>query len=134
MLRFPRLYAAASLKQPGVESLVCEYSRFPRLYAAASLKPVLRNIFGDRAQRFSAALCRGLIEAKEMDLQKLVPIQGFSAALCRGLIEAGPRDWHRQQGDQFSAALCRGLIEALTPRILMVTGGGVFRGFMPRPH
>ena len=58
---------------------------FPRLYAAASLKL-------ERAGRPSAR--RGV----------------FSAALCRGLIEAPrrrrPRGWP----------------------------GGVFRGFMPRPH
>ena len=37
-LRFPRLYAAASLKlQPG-EARTALHGRFPRLYAAASLK------------------------------------------------------------------------------------------------
>ena len=37
--------------------------RFPRLYAAASLKrdPVLDAV--DLGEQFSAALCRGLIEA-----------------------------------------------------------------------
>ena len=87
-------------------------------------------------ERFSAALCRGLIEASRL---RSSPREGyrFSAALCRGLIEARrsvPRcSWRsprfprlyaaaslkqkdiadREIGDVvFSAALCRGLIEA----------------------
>ena len=37
-MSFPRLYAAASLKQRSEPPLVNEPERFPRLYAAASLK------------------------------------------------------------------------------------------------
>ena len=109
---------------------------FPRLYAAASLKPrrPRAHCWGDGA--FSAALCRGLIEAsaparpgwgagtrfprlyaaaslKPSPLavlgQMAVP---FSAALCRGLIEALRIVERHIPGDLFSAALCRGLIEA----------------------
>ena len=36
---------------------------FPRLYAAASLKHRLVVCLADTRSRFSAALCRGLIEA-----------------------------------------------------------------------
>ena len=36
---------------------------FPRLYAAASLKPATCRDAGGSDHRFSAALCRGLIEA-----------------------------------------------------------------------
>ena len=36
----------------------------------------------------------------------------FSAALCRGLIEAGETLRFLGYGNEFSAALCRGLIEA----------------------
>ena len=60
---------------------------------------------------FSAALCRGLIEAR-------VPraiwweMSAFSAALCRGLIEAGGNQRALLPYQRFSAALCRGLIEA----------------------
>ena len=110
-------------------------------------------------------------------------VEGFSAALCRGLIEA-PRPGRRgARAGRFSAALCRGLIEAshykskedqtvhrfprlyaaaslkhlrlrcpsaadksfprlyaaasLKPlqTLLLASGSeGVFRGFMPRPH
>ena len=61
---FPRLYAAASLKL--VSAIACRRSPavgFPRLYAAASLKPVQVRLLGHRVAGFSAALCRGLIEA-----------------------------------------------------------------------
>ena len=36
--RFPRLYAAASLKPLLRATAIAEHYRFPRLYAAASLK------------------------------------------------------------------------------------------------
>ena len=39
-------------------------TRFPRLYAAASLKHRDRRHTGHTHRRFSAALCRGLIEAR----------------------------------------------------------------------
>ena len=83
----------------------------------------------------------------------------FSAALCRGLIEAAgildlhpvargsfPRLYaaaslkHRIAVDDdlddlmFSAALCRGLIEASWARASNDDPIPVFRGFMPRPH
>ena len=83
----------------------------------------------------------------------------FSAALCRGLIEAAPRQGGANAAHPFSAALCRGLIEApraRTTRTGTATGfprlyaaaslkraglapgrqlvQHVFRGFMPRPH
>ena len=62
-VRFPRLYAAASLKLETEDGLAVVDGCFPRLYAAASLK-----LPGDFIERhahlmFSAALCRGLIEA-----------------------------------------------------------------------
>ena len=88
LARFPRLYAAASLKPPGTPRVMTMISfRFPRLYAAASLKPrraVRRRGF---LVVFSAALCRGLIEARIVALARAVDAM-FSAALCRGLIEA----------------------------------------------
>ena len=85
---------------------------------------------------FSAALCRGLIEAfarcrpesrggasfprlyAAASLKPYRHIYGddwmdlFSAALCRGLIEAWPSTACASLRFSFSAALCRGLIEA----------------------
>ena len=61
--------------------------RFPRLYAAASLKPVRGAGVGRGDVTFSAALCRGLIEARRRRRSRTNQT-GFSAALCRGLIEA----------------------------------------------
>ena len=89
--------------------------------------------------RFSAALCRGLIEAtwcarrcttwwcgfpRLYVAASLKPsnwvsmnfgtVGWFSAALCRGLIEAASRPTRGTPAPRarFSAALCRGLIEA----------------------
>ena len=109
---------------------------FPRLYAAASLKPTLRRVPWTEENSFSAALCRGLIEATIMDVGAATGAW-FSAALCRGLIEASrsrcvsngvsrrfPRLYAAASLKRgvvirlilkvirFSAALCRGLIEA----------------------
>ena len=59
----------------------------------------------------------------------------FSAALCRGLIEARPvRPQRLRLSSRFSAALCRGLIEAYARERGLPLGPRVFRGFMPRPH
>ena len=86
-------------------------SGFPRLYAAASLK-------------------------LERHLRRLNPAStAFSAALCRGLIEARPgARGPPGQPRRFSAALCRGLIEASYAGRPPDGRPWVFRGFMPRPH
>ena len=63
MRRFPRLYAAASLKPKSSEACAKAAGRFPRLYAAASLKPDYIDHNRSYGLTFSAALCRGLIEA-----------------------------------------------------------------------
>ena len=64
---FPRLYAAASLKPSDHRTPRKPHSaRFPRLYAAASLKQRLPLEDLSHEQEFSAALCRGLIEARGM--------------------------------------------------------------------
>ena len=64
--------------------------RFPRLYAAASLKLEALLERGGQVQAFSAALCRGLIEAPAAAAMSAA-MSAFSAALCRGLIEAPRR-------------------------------------------
>ena len=86
---FPRLYAAASLKHMGLTrdatlARVC----FPRLYAAASLKLWRSRPWVLTGNVFSAALCRGLIEANTARHRCSARRGRFSAALCRGLIEA----------------------------------------------
>ena len=58
----------------------------------------------------------------------------FSAALCRGLIEAHCHVIAPPYSPEFSAALCRGLIEALNYRRFVNEWLAVFRGFMSRPH
>ena len=98
---FPRLYAAASLKLVRVQAGTRPRQRFPRLYAAASLKPHIPNRIVIHLQTFSAALCRGLIEASDAfrDKEQKEP---FSAALCRGLIEAGhPKPYSDPPPDGF---------------------------------
>ena len=61
---FPRLYAAASLKLGDLDGRPVRHPpRFPRLYAAASLKQRLQHLLRCGREGFSAALCRGLIEA-----------------------------------------------------------------------
>ena len=107
---------------------------------------------------FSAALCRGLIEAAMTVWIAPDDNPPFSAALCRGLIEASNSAVRVRWAFEFSAALCRGLIEARTVSSLHMSKCGfprlyaaaslklpkkesmgriaslVFRGFMPRPH
>ena len=62
--RFPRLYAAASLKRAKGFRISHDWrERFPRLYAAASLKRRPCSWAPRPPVEISAALCRGLIEA-----------------------------------------------------------------------
>ena len=61
---------------------------------------------------YSAALCRGLIEAAAAAGKLRVFPGRYSAALCRGLIEAMPQGCTTNLSLKYSAALCRGLIEA----------------------
>ena len=85
---FPRLYAAASLKRvPEAERGVHLLARFPRLYAAASLK----RPHGGRARRHLRGFPRLYAAAslkRDLLLEAAQPEAAFSAALCRGLIEA----------------------------------------------
>ena len=57
MPRFPRLYAAASLKRHVAPALVRVRLRFPRLYAAASLKLEVDRAVADLV----AAVFRGFM-------------------------------------------------------------------------
>ena len=84
--------------------------RFPRLYAAASLKH--RDACDERVRQraFSAAICRGLIEAWRCGLRRCTRTTGFP----RLYAAASLKHWR-------SSAL------NAVPR-------PVFRGYMPRPH
>ena len=93
--RFPRLYAAASLKQArnpigGTGRQLC----FPRLYAAASLKQPPLRTSSLHVRGFSAALCRGLIEAG-CDLEMAAPTPAgfprlYAAASLKRRRDRGP--------------------------------------------
>ena len=156
--RFPRLYVAASLKHTAPFVEIPRALGFPRLYVAASLKHCSSVAKSLARATFSAALCRGLIEAPGWP--RTIPSnRSFSAALCRGLIEAcpSPPPWRSSPPRfprlyvaaslkrrplplaaparrAFSAALCRGLIEAEHQSAHAPANGQVFRGFMSRPH
>ena len=84
---------------------------FPRLYAAASLKRrPARSAQPLPRRRFSAALCRGLIEA--------MPASGGTPRLAMGF----PR--------LYAAAS----LKLAAGRAVGEGHRRVFRGFMPRPH
>ena len=119
----------------------------PRLYAAASLKRRLGAEQLSLPDQYSAALCRGLIEAP-FSHRPTGRCGRYSAALCRGLIEA-PRGSPSRASARaciprlyaaaslkpqypprpcprlapYSAALCRGLIEASARQSAAVADG-----------
>ena len=107
---------------------------FPRLYAAASLKLHHQNPQELVDDRFSAALCRGLIEARS----RAAPPMGRAGRFPRLYAAASLKHARARGADvaelRFSAALCRGLIEAGIIHLRGLLRFGVFRGFMPRPH
>ena len=155
----PRLYAAASLKRAadcagGVRG-VC----IPRLYAAASLKPASVRNESACCRGYSAALCRGLIEAYPANsaawpARQSIPrlyaaaslklgfclLQAFfwdlySAALCRGLIEARARESRRSSRVRCIPRLyAAASLKRHQPNTAAPSTMQVFRGFMPRPH
>ena len=108
---FPRLYAAASLKrgQRG-DTAPGDLGGFPRLYAAASLKHPVFGPLTRPFRRFSAALCRGLIEARKSQTILLSELNGFPRLYAAASLK--------------HSALSRSARRS----------PWVFRGFMPRPH
>ena len=133
-VRFPRLYAAASLKRFTQAEERGVPGRFPRLYAAASLKrgEGIARLAG-RA-KFSAALCRGLIEASPHGRPARAQACGFPRLYAAASLKRRFRLRDCAPAGAFSAALCRGLIEAGRSRSPRPRPRRVFRGFMPRPH
>ena len=84
---------------------------------------------------FSAALCRGLIEATPLGPRVQAPRVSFPRLYAAASLK--PSFGGRQLTDDdkaFSAALCRGLIEARPNYLDRTSTTVVFRGFMPRPH
>ena len=109
---FPRLYAAASLKPVYGDCMNACIGRFPRLYAAASLKLGHEQLEVLELRLISAALCRGLIEARGprrgwRRVRRGFPRLYAAASLKQAALGSG---WRFDAG--ISAALCRGLIEA----------------------
>ena len=157
-IRFPRLYAAASLKPHTTVAARLAIAGFPRLYAAASLKLHRCAHAAICVILFSAALCRGLIEAPSsprrpsasrwrfprlyaaaslkplMRIPDVVVVGRFPRLYAAASLKhAGCSGAHAVRPG-FSAALCRGLIEAPGLALSAIPGASVFRGFMPRPH
>ena len=112
--RFPRLYAAASLKPRMYQRADHRcHIRFPRLYAAASLKRRRRVEHASRLDKFSAALCRGLIEAPIRAVSTPSwTSPGFPRLYAAASLKPPWVDTCPTMRYRFSAALCRGLIEA----------------------
>ena len=133
--RFPRLYAAASLKHLYLPFDSSRDIRFPRLYAAASLKPILGRHLGNRLPPFSAALCRGLIEAAGRGRGPARGCAGFPRLYAAASLK--PVDSLRFL-DILTKRFPR-LYAAASLKLMNVIRGAfdqrnVFRGFMPRPH
>ena len=133
---------------------------FPRLYAAASLKrSSISYLMTLNPRTFSAALCRGLIEAASPGTDGLIgwcrfPRLYAAASLKRHVVVRGGRDADRFPR-LYAAASLKPLLVAVAvvaaigrfPRLyaaasLKLLGPGahgvssviVFRGSMPRPH
>ena len=87
------------------------------------------------ARRYSAALCRGLIEANRAGSPMRWTRFGIPRLYAAASLKQHDPLGDRQGGfDGYSAALCRGLIEAAVTVACEALLSCVFRGFMPRPH
>ena len=88
-----------------------------------------------RIAGFSAALCRGLIEATGSHADSIRAKLPFSAALCRGLIEAGaPGRGSPRRACGFPRLYAAASLKPRTVVRRLSPAQAVFRGFMPRPH
>ena len=131
---FPRLHAAASLKLERGEGIGQFAVGFPRLHAAASLKHHrARDIFKVR-EGFSAATCRGLIEAMRILFRQRLSTRGFprlhaAASLKHGKNADGEVRVHGFP--RLHAAASLKLEESYGREAIRHV---VFRGYMPRPH
>ena len=85
----------------------------PRLYAAASLKRPLRLSRCLWSARYSAALCRGLIEAPNDPLPHPPIPRGIPRLYAAASLKLVTVFAILREVGQYSAALCRGLIEAV---------------------
>ena len=83
---------------------------------------------------FSAALCRGLIEARPRSASLFVLERRFPRLYAAASLKLHRGPLGIILDDGFSAALCRGLIEARRSSERKAYLPLVFRGFMPRPH
>ena len=83
---------------------------------------------------FSAALCRGLIEASRSPRASSHEWRGFPRLYAAASLKQGGQPWGVCVQWAFSAALCRGLIEADVGFVWWHQRHDVFRGSMPRPH
>ena len=133
--RFPRLYVAASLKGWNVENAACRSTGFPRLYVAASLKVCRWDLArgggycGFPRLYVAASLKDGAAGVEEE------PVARFSAALCRGLIEGrAPAPRTRPPRGGFPRLYVAASLKARSGGPRLPDRRRVFRGFMSRPH
>ena len=106
---------------------------FPRLYAAASLKPGHEVALGKRLIGFSAALCRGLIEA-DRDGGFVLLLPGFPRLYAAASLKLAVREGEAQDGRSFPRLYAAASLKLEGDRVKDILYAPVFRGFMPRPH
>ena len=114
--------------------MIILHQSFPRLYAAASLKRRNSHPSVCMTSTFSAALCRGLIEARQTGMPSANTVERFPRLYAAASLKLLRDAQQCREFALFSAALCRGLIEAGTSPIGSRCATAVFRGSMPRPH
>ena len=83
---------------------------------------------------YSAALCRGLIEASVLGTVSFPFSTAYSAALCRGLIEAFRCRSCSLSGGCIPRLYAAASLKQREQGNLISQKVLVFRGFMPRPH
>ena len=108
---------------------------FPRLYAAASLKQLNHLKSGSVGPAFSAALCRGLIEAD----RKLSRAESWTTGFPRLYAAASLKQPEKgrasaNDGIRFPRLYAAASLKRQLESDLGKTRTRVFRGSMPRPH
>ena len=107
---------------------------FPRLYAAASLKREIDQDAVDARRAFSAALCRGLIEARWSMPTGSGGCAGFPRLYAAASLKPTKNGMFGEPFKRFPRLYAAASLKLIQAPGYTTTGFPVFRGFMPRPH
>ena len=109
-------------------------ARFPRLYAAASLKLYVCRGVQPRDGSFPRLYARGLIEAVQDTMGFPLRLWGFPRLYAAASLKRDSVEGHDGAGCSFPRLYAAASLKHMAVGHIDRGRHAVFRGFMPRPH